>query len=598
MGAESARPIPKFVSGGTFGGYSGYFAMPGSAVIPEGDMQFSFATGAAIPRQDLINLVSPQSDNYTSLIGILPGCEVGLSFLLASPLNGNIDDRTVAVKYSPPGVRPLGFNVALGNTDVHGTGRRGSRYVVAGRQFGDLSLDLGYLFGNQEGVAVGGKLRVRRNLGLMAELCGGVSRGGLYASVGRATVTAGYGSDKAPVASFSYTFPLRNEPRGPKEGENPSATPHLLAGEISKIGGGRAEAIVHMEKLFVSYEDVEGRDPVATLGRVLRACLAYQEPYRRVRVTVRRLGQELLTLECLAKDLRGFMDDPDEAGYFGEHVTIVNGSMGEIPAATAKAGRMTNAIVTVRPTVKYRLGTKDQLPHTEYLETKLTAVLPGKLLATVAANAAVNQRYTDAPFLESPTFSLYRAEPVRRDLWAMGGLERVANEPLAAGVQFSYLPKGLFRASARISQNLEDTNREPTYAVEAGLEDPKGSYYGFARTEKFRLGDTGQTFGLTRRFGQTWVTLQSIRTNNSYEDIERVGVNFQIPLPGGLFRSRGVAFTAAPTTNFSYNPRTAPRPSLGAGEPRPSVFSVEEDLTFRGQLTERFLRQHLLRLRG
>lgn len=596
--AASTDAMRPFRSSGTASGYSGYFAMPSTAVVPEGLMNFGFTTGPLIGRQVQKGAVPASTDNYSTVMGLLPDFEVGASFLAAAPFNGLLDDRAISVKYRPIHQKQFGFSLAMGSTDVHGTNRRTTKYVVAGRDFGRFSVDLGYLSGHLGGIGAGAHFRLTKRLGVIAEHVHGESRVGLLGNLGRLTVSGGYGSDKAPIAGATYTFPLYNEVRYDSSGGDAGAGESSIAGALARIGGGGAEAGIHDDKLYASYEDVDGRDPVGKFAAALKACAEMTGDVGRIRLTARRLGVDLVSLETSTDELRRYLKGEDN-GEFEQNVSLADGSMGKVPGDSTKAGRITSALITVTPTVKYRLGLKDQLPNTETLEVRGTVPLPGQFLATVVASPTVHTQYQERNPLPTPAFGVYRAGHLGNGVWGTAGIEQGESEPMSAAMTLAFLPQGMFRARGTYSQLFSSRNYERNpYSLEAGLEDPHGDYYLFGRSERFRQGDTGNTLGLTRRFGQTWVTVKQLWSHDRTSKIERVGINFQIPLPNWSVRSGGVALTTAPYTEFTYLPRTLPRVTAGRGESRLSVFAPDQDLTARGQLTVRFIRQHFERLRG
>jgi hypothetical protein len=586
-------------TGATFGGYSGYFAAPSSRALAEGRLSLGFGSGPGVVRQIQGAPVRKRSDNYSAVLGFLPGLELGLSLLTPSPFNGYFDDRAVSVKWAPLREARHGLSFAVGSTDVHGTNRRTSRYAMVGKHFGRLGVDLGWMSEAFEGPAVAAKLDLGKGFAAIGEVVDETSRFGLTVNAGRFCLSAAYDSEDSPFVGITYAMPVEYKDRASSHQMSSSIDSEKeLAAALARIGHGSAEAVLQDDILYAAYDDVEVRDPVETLDAALRACAALPTSAKRLHLVVRRFGVSVLTFACSLRELAAFQAGSVPIDTFADRLDVHDGGVARLPGRSTKAGRVAAPFIGVTPRVDYRLGLVDDLPNAQVIENQVVMPLPANLIATARADLHLSDSLENRPFATTPSVGLYRAEKLDSGVWAMAGVERVNREPWVASLSLTYLPsKSAFRAEGRMGVTLEDRDlyQEP-YSIEAGLETPDGRLYGFFRHERFEKGDTGETAGVTRRFGQTWITVQALRTRAPNEEFDRVGVFFQIPLPRFAARSGSAAIATAPFMNFRYNPRTDVRSSLGYGEVRPSVYEPVRDLTARGQLTARFVLQNLARL--
>lgn len=588
------------------GAYSGLFRMPTTHVVREGELALGFANGSLSRELSRSPADTSKTSIYSVAIGFLPGLEVGASFMTASPFNGIIDDRSTSFKYALLSEGRAPFSLAFGTTDMGGTRRRATDYVVAGKRVGGLNLYGGVGRGLMQGVMAGASLDINQNLQLMAERTGGTAAGGVRVRFGdRWTASAGLDEDGRPQLAAGISIPLgtRLGPQSDDTVEDPAGD---LARRLAALGRGAADVQDQGDWLVAKYDDVEARDPVTTLGEALRlAVQAAGKKHANVRVVVRRFGRDLVSISGPMQDIRSFF-----LGWTGEReflnsVTIEDGSgssqsSGQSTEPAARAGRAPTALVTVRPTVDYQLGRQDVLPNRESIDAKVLLPLPYNLFAAAGIQTNVNNSIDDRPTVPSPALGLYHVGRWGGGFMSALGVERSDIEPASGTLRVAYYPPNTpFRFQGDVARPLEGNDKDTRYALEAGVEAMRGTLSLWARHERFSLGDKGETMGATRRFGQTWVSLFGLqsRTKDTGEILRRVGVNFEFPLPGARVDVGPVRVATAPSANFVYQPTIHAQAAQGRAIRRVPLFSPDGDLSERGQLTAWFVRQHLDRLR-
>lgn len=598
VGAQEGerRPVDLY-RGGTAGGFSGLFQLPTTSVTPEGWLDFGFGTGEVVRQIDR-GIIGDRPDNYSAVIGFLPGLEIGLSFLTPSLFNGIIDDRTVGFKFAPLREGPHPFSFAIGSTDVQGTRLRAMDYAMVGKRVGSLEFFAGATRGLIQGAAGGASLQLGSRVAVMAERLGGVERVGLKARVDRRLlVSAAVDRERRAFLGMGYAAPL-GSPGLPDVSPSDTSEVRMEALAQHMAARGRGTAKAHQENgwLVASYDDVEARDPVATLVQVLRQCLQYADPRetKHLSITVRRYGFDMVTLTGPIGDFRSFLYGWMTPNDFLRAVTIEDGA-GRVPEPirSEEAGKPVEALISVTPSVAYRLGQRDNLPHRESITGTGVVRLPGNLLAAVASSVVLNDTLDHSPALPTPSFALYRTDRVGDGAYTMAGIDRIGQGPSAATLQVAYYPPTTpFRLTGVVSQPLE-RDRRASYSVEGGVEAFEGTLSLWARHERFNRGDVGETIGATRRFGQTWVSLFGLRTRQGSDDLDRVGVLFQLPLPRASIDMGQARIATSNVAEFAYRPTIDAVTSAGMGTVRQRVFSPDGDLTSRGQLTAWYIRKHI-----
>lgn len=598
-GAGAQEPAVKVdpFRGATTGGFSGLFALPTTSVTPDGWLDFGFSTGQVV-RRIRGGTITERPDNYSAVIGFLPGLEVGLSFLTPSLFNGVIDDRSVGFKYAPLQEGRHPFSFAFGTTDIQGTRKRATDYAMVGKRFGSVELYAGATRGLFQGPAGGAMLRLGDRVALMAEKVGDDRRVGMKARVDqRLTLSAAIDTDRKPFFGVGYTAPL-GSPTLPDVYPETTSEDRMeaLAQQMAARGKGRAKAHEDGTWLVASYEDVEARNPVPMLVQVLRQCLQYSHPRetKNISLTVQRFGYDLVTLSGPIADVRSFLYGWMTPADFLSSMKIEDGAgPAAKPETTAKAGTPVDVLVSMSPAVSYRLGRKDDLPNRESILTTAVVKLPANFLAAVSGSIVLNDTLDHSPTLPTPSVALYRTDRIGQGMYTMAGVDRIGQGPTAATIQVAYYPPTTpFRLSGAFSQPLE-SDQPTSYSVEGGVEAMEGQLSLWARHERFYKGDVGETVGVTRRYGQTWVSLFGLRTRRDGEDLDRVGVLFQLPLPGFSTNLGRVRVATNNIAEFGYRPTIDAQASAGMGTVRPRVLSPDGDLTARGQLTAWFIRKHI-----
>lgn len=583
--------------GATVGGFSGLFQLPTTSITPDGWLDFGFGTGDVVRRINY-GTTGERADNYSAVIGFLPNLEVGLSFLTPSLFNGVIDDRTVGFKYAPLQEGRHPFSFAFGSTDVQGTRKRATDYAMVGKRIGALELYAGATRGLTKGAAGGAMLRLNDRVALMAEKVGDEKRVGMKARIDRRlTLSAAIDAERKPFFGVGYAAPLGSPTPADVYPQTTSEDRmEALAQQMVARGKGRAKAHEEGGWLVASYEDVEARHPVETLMQVLRQCLQYSHPRetKSVSLTVQRFGYDLVTISGPIADIRSFLYGWMTPADFLSSMKIEDGA-GPAPKseAAAKAGTPVDVLVSVSPSVAYRLGIRDNLPNRESILTTAVVKLPANLIAAVAGSVVLNDTLDHSPTLPTPSMALYRTDRMGQGLYTMAGVDRIGSAPASGTLQVAYYPPATpFRLSGTVSQPFE-SDRKASYAVEGGLEAMEGKLSLWARHERFYKGDVGETVGLTRRYGQTWVSMFALRTRQGDDYLDRVGVLFQLPLPGWSTNVGRIRVATNNIAEFAYRPTLDAQAAGGRGIVRPRVFSPDIDLTARGQLTAWFIRKQI-----
>jgi hypothetical protein len=585
--------LPAFQDGLGAGAYSGIFRMPTTNVLSEGSLALGFSDGFLV-RADMRRPANPKAGVYSAVVGFVPGLELGASFMTPSPFNGILDDRSVALKYAPLTEPRNGFSLAFGSTDVSGTKLRASEYVVVGKRLGSVRIYGGVANGLLKGPMLGGTWEVAPSLQLSAERVRGEALAGVRINLkGRWSASAAADTKGRPFWSLGLTVPLRTEPMACAQARLGESGAEALAKALAKLGRGSAEAKIDGDWLSARYEDADARDPVATLGHALRLALgATSEEVPNLRLTVRRYGRDLVQLSGPAVVFRSFLQGFSDQDEFLRSVSIEDGG-GEPFEGSARAP--SKLLVTIQPGIDYRLGVRDHLLHREWLRAKAIAPLPLNLTAAVAVDLNLHDSLQQGAAVPSPAFGLYRTDRLASGTWTMLGIERDFDDVPAASLQFAhYSPLAPFRVLATVATALDRSeDGRVRFALDGSFEALHGSLSLWARHERFRAGDVGQTLGATRRFGQTWVSVFHTRTRDGGETLNRVGVEFRIPLPAGEANLGPVRFATASEATFRYQPTLDAVFSGGRGIRRNPVASFDTDITARGQLTSWYVSQHI-----
>lgn len=580
------------------GPYTGLFRLPTTSVLDEGTMLLSYAAGDAV-RRGALRSVSDRGASYGARIGFLPHLEVGTSFLTASPFNGMIDDRAVSFKYAvlPPGP---GLSLAVGSTDVQGTRRRATDYGIVGKRLGPLNLYAGYGRGKLTGFMAGLSYRVTPDLLVTAEHIGGLAMLGAKGRfAGRFSAALGIDAHRNPVIGLGYVSPLRSP--NAKAGEpTDDLTPAGVAVRLSDLCHGEATATLSDGELIVAYDDIEARDPVRTLGLALDLCTQVPaEEAERVRVTVRRFGIDRVTLAGPMPLVRSFLQgltDPDD---FLREMQVTDGGSGtnreETP--TTHSGETPALLITLEPELGYRLGVQDSLPNKESLLTKGVAPLPFGLLGAVSTQVNLHNDLDDEPSVRTPDIGVFYPRSWGSGLWTLAGIEAARGRSASAELQASYLPPtSPFWFSGQFRQPTH-ADEKSSYAAHAQWEMRGGNLGLWGRYEKFAAGDTGFSYGATRRFGQNWITLRVQRTSLDGDSVKQVGFFFQGSLPRYGVDAGRVRLTTAESATFAYQATLHVAKSRGMGVTQRPLLSLDGELSTRNQLNAAFVRRQVTRLR-
>lgn len=585
------------------GAFSGIFRLPTTSITPEGSMTFSYAGGRIVTERARGRILPDTVSDYSFKMGFLPNLEVGLSLLMNSPFNGIINDRAVAAKVAAPQSWSLPFDLAVGSTDLIGTRKRSTDYLVLGKTLGSLELYAGYGRGFLSGEMGGLQFNVTPALAVAAEQTGGKSMAGVKARLGsRIAAAAALDQQRRGYVSMSYTVPLHTPLPDERYGQGGESGPDRLARQLAAIGNGHASVEEAGNRWIASYDDVDARDPIETLGMALRRAVDYvPHSIQTLSVTVRRLDTDLVTIEGPVSSIRMFLQGLLEVNDFLSDVSIRDGGpdkQTEPRSSLAEHGSTPRANLTVHPEVRYQLGVRDYFPNHEYLVVQGTATLPFNLLLAANAQVTLNNSLDQSPVLPTPSVGLYRAHRFSQGARAMFGLERMGSGSWFASGQLALSPTAVpVTLEATYKAALERGN-DPSaiWNVETAMDAWQGQLRLWAKYGTFRYGDSGVTVGMTRRFGRTEVSLIALQSEDDRRRVRRGGIEIQIPLPEYSHRAGGVQVGLANTAPFSYRPTEDASPSFNFGTPYRDIASIG-DLTAYGRLTAAYVRQAAERLK-
>lgn len=572
----------------TVTGYTGLFRLPTTEVVGDGKMEFGFGAGPLV-RQVTVESVSPKSSAYAATLGFLPGLEVGLSFLSPSPFNGILSDRTVAAKYAIKMPSQCGYSFAFGSTDVQGTRRRAADYVVAGRKFGSLSTYAGLSRGFFKGGMFGVSWAPTSTLAFQAEQTGSIKIAGLRAQpVKNWSVSAGIDNHGRALMGTNFSIGLGSDTA--RTMETNAATEEDLAKVLGRIADGKASVVITEKELVAEYDDVEARTPIPTLAAALRACVESALPVKNLRLTVWRMGLPMVTISGPVDAIRSYLQGFSSRDDFLRVVEIAPGSS----VSGEPSGYSPSTLVTLAPGISYRLGTKDSLPNSEWIQARTVTRLPLGFLAASVVEANVNNSFGRTGDQPSASYGLYKAEQFH-DISVLAGLERTPELDHSGKLEVAYRPIGTpLSIYAGYRRSLQ--SEKARHYIQLGY-DLTPSLNLWARDERFQEGDLGMSVGATRRFGEFRVTLQALKTDNANESLKQVGVIFQLPLPGYSRDFEGVRVATARYAEFSYRPTIHAEPVHGLADPPKVVFSLADQLQARGELSPQYVRNSVDRLR-
>lgn len=590
--SPKSPPVSAISHMSAIGGYSGLFRLPTTEVTRDGEMVFGIGTGAIVP-DVTVKEVSPQSDNYSAMVGFLPGLEVGLSFLTPSLFNGIIEDRTVAVKYQIPLPQALGWSVALGSTDVDGTRRRASDYVVAGKRLGAFSATLGAARGELRGAMGGLSWRLNPYVSLAAERTGSLTIAGVQGHWRNLAATAGIDQNRRTIAGAAYAISLGRTRLEPEASSTDS--PQALADRASRIGQGDASAELIGDELNLTYEDVDARHPIQTLAAILQAAVESDPRAKHLKLTVMRFGIPLVTMSGRMDQIRSYLQGYSDDKEFLRNVEIVSAKNG---GDDENAPAPLTTLVTMAPVLHYELGVQNSLPNSEGVRFRSFTNLPLGLIGATLSEVNLNNSFGSRGNAPAASFGIYKVAPLSTDLHIMAGLERTPELKESGAFEIAYRPSNTsmwIEGGYRHTFSSDITNRERRFITVGANINP--TLYVWARNEKFQGGDTGNSIGAGRRFGDTRINLDELIVRDSNGDYKRLGVIFQLPLPNLGANFGRVRVATANYGEFSYRPSVHVTAALGRGISPTSVLSLTEDVQGRRDLTAQYVREAIKQLR-
>jgi hypothetical protein len=479
---------------------------------------------------------------------------------------------------------------------LEGTQRRGLQYGVLGKQAGALNFYAGACDGQFRGLMGGMTVSVNRAASLCAEEIGGTPMVGLKSRLGnRISSAVGLEKNGGLFYGLGYAVPLHTSAA---DGGQPDGDAHLLDSpslQVASICHGRASWNERAPNLDVCYDDVEARDPIQTFGNVLRlSAKAAPATVNNVRIRISRFGITMIYFSAPLPAIRDYFAGRMTAEALLEKGELLDGvdAPEEDCEPSKSAGSSPSVLVTLRPQIGYRLGLKDHLPSKDWITADAIAPLPEHLFAVASQDFYLWNSLDSTPSVPQPGLGLYRVDTLGTGLMTEAGIDRESGSDWAAALRFAYKsPDAPVSLSGGARKSVESrTMKRLGFYGQASVEAYHGTLSVWARDERFLAGDTGESVGATRRFGQTFVTLSVLRTHYPGGfpyyggPLEKVGIDVEFPLPRKAVSVGKVRIATSPTADFAYQPtlRTAPPDGLGD---RDVPLLTPDTLQGRGQLT-------------
>jgi hypothetical protein len=432
-------------------------------------------------------------------------------------------------------------------------------------------------------------------------------------------------SDHELFMGVGYSFPLKS-PADRVESEvtpksmtsvDPNQARSKIAKALSQVRAGVAEVEEIDGDLVVRYEDVDARDPVATLGHVLKICAeAASQDTHKLTVVVRRFGFDLVSISAPLEKVKAFVTGYLTSAEFLEAAWIEDEGPNRQPQDSAdrmdgekvsRQGKSPAALVTLAPAIGYSLGVKNVFPNKESVDGKAIVPLPGQLFAVGTAEANLNDSLDRDRAVDQFGLGLYRADRLSEGVWTMVGVDHVPQDPTEASLQLSYYPPdNPFYLTGSVAKPFAGRgDKRLRYASEGGVSALRGTLTLWGRYERFEAGDIGETLGMTRKFDQTWLIVSAIRTHdNSLEPLDKVssltkvGVTFQIPLPDIGAKVGPVRVASDTTADFGYHAIEHDYGAFGRAVVHRNLLTSDQDLQARAQLSTWFIRLQIDQLRN
>ncbi|MCW5941992.1 MAG: YjbH domain-containing protein [Fimbriimonadaceae bacterium] len=616
VGAQpGAGPLrgDRFAQTSSMGHYTGLLRIPSAYTAGDGEFRLSygsfwtntFRTGSS----ERISILSAS-------LGFLPYTEVGIGAIYREKRTfGTFDDRAVSGKASVPVGK--GARIAIGSTDLNGTRKFATDYVVGSAPIGRANVTLGTGNGEFDGVFGGVAYPLSPRLAAVAEYDGRGSAAGLkFLASDRVSLAVGL-SDKGELgASATVSVPLHGrEPdpdptllsrvlsRNPMSVKDPIAYSFLQKSLVEK---GLQDVRIGLDgtEMVVSYANGVFRDELLAMRYVLeQACELAPAAVQRVKIVPHREGVGVVQVSVGATDYLDFANGVSEPADFAKRLVVqsFDGRRGA-PVELAEDRRNPSAgslDVAVSPRVNYQLG-RSEIPNKESVVVDGYAPLGGGFAGFARARTVVSNN------LDSERGT--RLEQTTADYaWTSrsGAFGRVSAGwfgDLGAGLaaDLTYLIDGgayeLFAAYGTYKR--EGKPSEDAYRVGAGVRVPQLDLRVRASANRYLGGDTGPLIEATRRFRDGDVTLFLGETRDDAQKVRFGGVQLSIPMGTRYPKPGRVRLRQADAFDFGYTAVEDGVPFGGTHRTMPMARTVNRDLLARETLVPAYIEANVASLRN
>lgn len=551
----------------------------------------------------------------SATLGFLPYTEIGIGLIYRERRTfGTFDDRAVAGKVSVPVGK--GARIAIGSTDLNGTRKFASDYVVGSANVGRANVTLGNGNGEFDGLFGGIVFPLNPRLAAVAEYDGtGSAFGVKYRASDRVALTVGLSEKGDLGASASLSVPLH----GREEDADPTALTRILSRNPMSVKDPVAYAFLQrslVEKglqdvrigldgneMVVSYTNAVFRDEMIAMRFVLeQACELAPAVVERVKVVPHREGVGVVQVTVDAKDYLDFANGVTETADFAKRLVVqsFDGRRGA-PVALTEDQRNPSAgtlDIALSPRVNYQTG-QHQIPNKEALVVDGYAHLGGGIGAFARARVVVANNLDDERGTKFDQTTVEYAWTSRN-----GGFGRVSAGwfgDLGTGLaaDFTYLLAGgnyeLFGTYGTYKR--EGRPSVQGYRAGIGFRVPELDLRVRASANRYLGGDTGPLLEATRRFRDGDVTLFVGETKDDVQKVRFGGVQLSIPMGTRYPSPDRVRVRQADAFDFGYTATEDGVPITGMRLTAPVGRSVNRNLLSRETLVPAYIEANVASLR-
>jgi len=626
-----ALPAPSAPRGGrALGGFTGLIRVPVAEVVPDRYFTVGVSRDWTRPRGCTSGCPQParfaeqKKSIYQLTMGFLPHLEIGVGLTelpnVPPSVTGTFQDRSIRAQLVFPRRAGPGPDVAVGSTDLIGTRRFASDYLVASQRVDQVGVHLGYGRGELDGFFGGLDRPLNPQVqGLVEYDTDGLNVGVRYAPNEKVSVGLAWLNGEDWGYSLHYTTGLttgfhrpRSAARGPlvrreNAGSGPEACLDELQAALVRHGFENVRVGFGDNHLVVEYENrVYGRAELPALRAVLtQAVTLAPAAAESLSVIVKKQELPILRLTLGIDDYLRFANGELAAPAFRQRLAITEEV--KVPAPVERraqgAGRRAQgnpsrfrADLALRPGFGIEFGQRTE-PLKGSLIPDLLVPLGRGLKATARTELVLHNTLDDQESWEWTRHTLSQAFRWPGNVYTQTHLGRFTRDRV--GLAQEVLARfdggrttGGLTATWTGASLSQLTDR--TYGVDLQTRLPRLDVTTGVRYERFLGGERGVTFEVGRRFGDTEVGFFATKTGSGSLGGFRLAVPLvgeRQPLPSDLRLKVGEYF------GFAYRGRSFGRSLAGLGESVNVGDTIEQDLLDRDRLWADYLYTHLEELR-